>query len=459
MLFEASARTPERRVDPDRGIVFGVKVIGPDSSNQRRYTEDCLKKAVRLYEGCAVNADHPDDPEDQRSIRDRLGVLHNARYLPGKGIYADLHLIRSHPLAESVLEAAQNPKLSRVWGCSHNADGDVEMRDGVLTVLEIQELRSVDLVCDPATTTGLFESVDRKRLPRQSVNRGRTPGHRTRGKKMKLREWFDRTKLLRPVRRKLKALMEQGYMDPDSEVMEEDVMPEDVESSPGATPSSDPADMEPEEALKQGFRAAMVAVLDDTTMPVKDKISKLKRLLTVADELTASGQEIPEEEDEDEELEDSLMEDDDLEDEELLEDDEEEEEILEADDAGNVIRPNVDNSATKSAPSCAKGGNVKASMKESKRSLIRKIRYLAAERSARDLCESEGVKASGALLEALAKLPSQAKQLALLEQLRTPRKAKTAPDFDPKRATAPHVNGDDVSDNDDFVRAITGRGK
>jgi hypothetical protein len=152
------------RVDREAGVIHQVKVIGYESVNgmegmrgvnRRVYTRDALARATPLYEGAVVNVDHATKPGEQRSAYDRLGTLRNV-YLGEDGLYADLHLLKSHPLAERLLEAAE--KLPELFGMSHSSEAIGEVKGDAFLVTEIQRVNSVDLVADPATTNSLFES-------------------------------------------------------------------------------------------------------------------------------------------------------------------------------------------------------------------------------------------------------------------------------------------------------------
>jgi hypothetical protein len=70
------------RVDRDSRTIYGVKVLGLESSNGRRYTAESLRAAIPLYEGRSVNIDHPLnhltgqlDATLPRSAHDRFGRL------------------------------------------------------------------------------------------------------------------------------------------------------------------------------------------------------------------------------------------------------------------------------------------------------------------------------------------------------------------------------------------------
>lgn len=157
-LREDVVRSGACQVDREAGIIRRVKVVGLESRNGRRYTLECLKRAIPLYEGCAVNIDHPvKSPSQSRSAHDRFGKFQNV-IAEADGLYADLHYLKSHPMAATICEAAE--RMPDAFGFSHNAQGDYRLEQGVEVVEAIVEVRSVDLVADPATTRSLFESED-----------------------------------------------------------------------------------------------------------------------------------------------------------------------------------------------------------------------------------------------------------------------------------------------------------
>jgi len=147
-------------VDRDKGIIKGVKIIGFNSQNGRRYLPEALKEAVPLYEGIKVNIDHPEKgPTQQRSSHDRFGKFINVRFVESEGIYGDLLYLKNHPLADSVCEAAEREEMNDVFGISHNAQGEGTVdKNDIFVVSRITEVRHVDLVADPATTKSLTES-------------------------------------------------------------------------------------------------------------------------------------------------------------------------------------------------------------------------------------------------------------------------------------------------------------
>jgi hypothetical protein len=146
------------KIDKSRGILYGVKVLGTRSRNGRRYPVGTLKKAIPLYENAKVNIDHPvEQPDKPRSYLDRIGVLCNVQLRGEDGLYADFHFNPRHPLVEQLLWDAEHAPSN--VGFSHNVEAAVRQENGETIVEEIFTVRSVDLVADPATTAGLFESI------------------------------------------------------------------------------------------------------------------------------------------------------------------------------------------------------------------------------------------------------------------------------------------------------------
>lgn len=435
-VFESTTRLTGR-VDRERGVISGVKVLGTTSSNGRRYLPEAIRDAAHLYEGASVRIDHPDDPEDQRSSDSVLGWLRDVRVGDDGSLYADLHYLQSHPFARRLVEAAErNPRL---LGLSHNASGDTDVdRDGTVVVHSITEVRSVDLVADPATTRGLFESVQSR-----TKHASKSKGYQ-RMTTITLREHFAKIPLLAKDRKSVEkaigekllerkfdaAILEMShYMDAEDDDMALDASPPtDVEPETAAPVVDDVADMSPEDALKQGFRTAMMAVLDDGTLDLKAKKSRLAELLTALDKLTAAGVEVPEAEDEEKKDETPVAEAD------------------ESEPKGEEIVEECDD-AKKDAV-----------MKENRDLKARLHRHEQLE-AARDLCESVGYQPDSLILEALVPL-DEAKR----KQLITRQKASQGTTAKPRTATPlpegkrevikADATAGDVTSVDDFVKRL-----
>ncbi len=378
------------RVDRAAGVVRGVKVLGPTSRNRHdqdgahstAYTPECLRAALPLVEGAAVYADHPDrkEPHALRSAHDRLGELVNARLEEG-GVFADLRLLTSHPLAARLFEAAES--MPSAYGLSINGEAeDADVVEGVYTVRKIGHIRSVDLVSKPASTNGLFE-----------------------GHTVTLRDYLTRlVPALDVVKRKrVKALLEAD----DAGMMDQDMPPPADDAAAGVEGTPDH-----EQALWDGMRAAMLAVIDGPD-DAETKSKKVRQYLKAHEKLSADVGET-----------DAAATTDTGGGEEV----EEEEEDAVADDAD-------------------KPGEDKPDKKDTKEG--EELRLLRAEKKARQLCEAARVEADGTLLEALACLPeTQQKQMIAREKTRQ------------RRSRAPLTEGDQggAADPSALDRVVDGKG-
>lgn len=152
------SRGVQIRVEPEQGIIRGVKILGVESRNGRTYLDEALNGAVGLYENAKVNVNHPrDNPLGPRDYRDRIGVIRNVAARPGEGLFADFHFNPKHALAEQLAWDAEHAPQN--VGFSHNVQARTARRGDRTVVEAILKVQSVDLVADPATTQGLFESM------------------------------------------------------------------------------------------------------------------------------------------------------------------------------------------------------------------------------------------------------------------------------------------------------------
>ncbi len=259
-----------KRVDLDKAIVYGVKIIGRESPNAHGldgikktvYTSKALVEAKRLYEGVRVNANHLErGTTKDRSVYDRVGKLVNI-VAKESGLYGDLHLLKSHPMTKRILEAAQ--KMPDVFGLSHHASGAGRREGDTLIVESIPSVTSVDIVSDPATTTSLFESKKKGRP--MKVEFGAFIEGRTKS--------LDQAK--RAIVRKL---------------LESD----DIANAEIAQPSDS---MSHEDQLRAGFKGAINAILDDDSLDMKGKMAKIKEIMTAEEKLLGATAEVEEEDDE-----------------------------------------------------------------------------------------------------------------------------------------------------------------
>jgi hypothetical protein len=159
--FRESTSFNNQKIDRENHVIHDVKVLGSESANGRIYTAEAMKNALALYEGTKVYVDHVKDPTANRSYRDKLGNLQNARVQQeanGKpAIFADLQYNPGHAVAEQLIHDAE--AKSNDIGLSHAVLGKHSLKDGKQIVENIDKVFSVDVVLNPATTNGLFESL------------------------------------------------------------------------------------------------------------------------------------------------------------------------------------------------------------------------------------------------------------------------------------------------------------
>ena len=149
----ADNRGVRLRVDREKGVISGVKLLGMLSRKGREYPKEVMARALPLYEGMRVNVDHV-DPGQRRSLRDRIGLVRNVT-LREDGLYGDFHFNPKHALAEQIAWDAENAPQN--LGFSHDTRGTSRTSGGRVVVESIDKVLSVDLVANPATTAGLFE--------------------------------------------------------------------------------------------------------------------------------------------------------------------------------------------------------------------------------------------------------------------------------------------------------------
>ena len=171
ILYETTLTASDSvRIDRTAGVIYGVKIIGCTSRNCRQYPNDTLRLAIPLYENSKVNLDHPDgDPRKSRSYHARFGMIRNVHLRENEGLYADFWFNPKHAIAEQLLWDAEHAPDN--VGFSHNVEAVVKRQNDSVLVEKIVAVRSVDLVADPASTQGLFESVAPATVTLEQVER------------------------------------------------------------------------------------------------------------------------------------------------------------------------------------------------------------------------------------------------------------------------------------------------
>ena len=146
----------EAEVDYENFILKNVAILGPVSTNGRKYPVETQKKALPLFEGIAAYVNHPrlNEMNEPRDMRDLIGEHKNVRVVGDKTV-SDLHLIDNAVVRDVILPVAE--QKSHIPGNSIVARGKMSKADdGGYIVDQILAVRSVDIVTEPATTKGLF---------------------------------------------------------------------------------------------------------------------------------------------------------------------------------------------------------------------------------------------------------------------------------------------------------------
>lgn len=151
---------PKLRVDREKGVIYGVKALGIESKNGRTYSEAARQDQAKLIEGMAVAFGHDrDDPGRERGFGEQPAVIRNVT-VESDGNFGDLHVFKSHPSAELLMDRAE--QAPETFGLSHVAECELSGGDkpGFTIVENISKIHTLDIVTRPATTDGLFESID-----------------------------------------------------------------------------------------------------------------------------------------------------------------------------------------------------------------------------------------------------------------------------------------------------------
>lgn len=264
-------------VDRDKGIIRGVKLCGGSSANGRDYPPEVFRRDVQKYKGAAIYADHGRD----RSVDRKIGWIESPRVDADGTPRGDAHLLKTHPLYERVMEAAErNPAL---FGFSHVALCETSYgADGRERVEGLRAIESVDLVAEPATTKGIFESrIAEWRLHQDepenewlsSVSRSEFRlSHSNKGLAMpvtirEVAEWI--TRHPRSTTRQIIAAKRLAEMDGG-----------DVGDKP-VSDSMPPDDAGPEDAITGSFKAAIMSVIEKALSGDMDPAAALKKIKTL----------------------------------------------------------------------------------------------------------------------------------------------------------------------------------
>ena len=256
-LTETAFLESAPQVDQAAGVLKGVKLLGGRSKNNRRYESDAMEKAVGLYNGRKIYVDHDrSESGADRSIDRWAGTIQNARYQEG-GIHGDIKLLKSSAFFDRIIEAAEH--FPKDIGFSHVADGSTRM-DGTTEVVEsISQVFSVDLVSQPATTGGIWESQA----------------------------------MLKTITKTVRQILESKPTGPRAATLKEMVDDGAIAAElPVEVPADAPAEADPAEEVKLALEKAALAVLKKWfagDIEEADAIGRIKKIAGMKDDAVASA--------------------------------------------------------------------------------------------------------------------------------------------------------------------------
>src|SRR5687768_12823951 len=145
----------QHQIDERAGIIHGVSIItsgmvrGHGLKADRKTLETTLAAAQAHKDGVLCKGDHGS------GIFEALGTFKNFR-IDGDKVRADLHLFKSHPHFQTVIEVARRMPAS--MGMSISFKYAPEVIDGE-TCVRVTQLFSCDLVDSPAANpNGMFSA-------------------------------------------------------------------------------------------------------------------------------------------------------------------------------------------------------------------------------------------------------------------------------------------------------------
>jgi len=155
-IQELMQLSPDGRVDTANRRILDVAVLGPQSRNGRTYRESALRDGARVFEGAKVYLNHRRQEAGRtqpRDVRDYVGRLYGL-HVADDGKLRARELAVNNPAAWELLGIAEHDPAA--FGLSIDAEGVAQGNE----VTAIVRAHSVDIVAEPATTTGLFEQKE-----------------------------------------------------------------------------------------------------------------------------------------------------------------------------------------------------------------------------------------------------------------------------------------------------------
>lgn len=165
----AAGLTPHSRWDAAGGVVYGVKLLGKQSLNGRRYAESAIREAFGQVERTPSYIDHPPGERNERSVTERFGRFAGPYYdADGTLCAREFRFNPRHDFARDFLWLLENAPADVGFSINATATGSVGS-DGTACVTGFRKIHSFDVVDRPATTGGMFASVRESVQARRSA--------------------------------------------------------------------------------------------------------------------------------------------------------------------------------------------------------------------------------------------------------------------------------------------------
>lgn len=154
-------------LDEEKGVLRGVRALGLESKNGKRYSKAAVKGAIPLLENAKIFFDHAatdDDGNDlPRKFGDRFGRLKEVTQNEDGSASGSIHYNPRHARAAEFVWYARNDPSGIGLSIVGAGKGSTQS-DGIKIVEQITHIASVDIVDGPATVMGLFEQETYKKV-------------------------------------------------------------------------------------------------------------------------------------------------------------------------------------------------------------------------------------------------------------------------------------------------------
>ncbi len=154
----------EGSIDPDNFIINGVCLFGTrESQNNRIYQDKAIQSIADLSEGakCYLNHITKSEQKDRsgaRNLSDWVGVFEGS-YKKDDAVFSNLKV------REVYFDLVKDIAIMQPPGIGHSIDARVKVftgEDQKEQIVDVDSLRSTDLVSDGATIQNLWESLENK---------------------------------------------------------------------------------------------------------------------------------------------------------------------------------------------------------------------------------------------------------------------------------------------------------